>query len=457
MLDFTYVNTLTAYDAALVALAPAIRLAVDCETYTDHQYENASYDADSLRTNPHTGLVSLVAVAMEGAAPYVFDLVCLEALGYDPNKLGNLLRSKQYLIAHNAKFEAKLLWRHFNWIHNWHCTLIRAQLYANATGSKLWRARGMGLADLCRDWLNVVMEGKGSLQITQWYSAPAARSLDNPVWVEKLGYAAKDTQYLFQLHDILTGLVANPLPPSSLIPTTYPPDFNNQFGWGMGLTLMGEDYLTSLVAQMEVQGLPYSELVEAKFIQAVHAEHKRLGIAICKELNLGLARVGVRGGYAPSNDAAVVLNNPVKLCKLINQSTHLKLNNSQGAILRRALAVLEELTRAEQAAKDADIEFIEGEDEVFSELANLSTEAKAHSFHLLKQIIDYKRLTKQRGMFLKPYVNPASKRIHPQFSQLRASTGRFGASNPNAQQISCRLSLVVEFTMDELAQLIDIA
>jgi hypothetical protein len=209
------------------------------------------------------------------------------------------------------------------------------------------------------------MTGKGSLQITQWYSAPAARTLANPVWAEKVQYAAADTLYLFKLHDILTRLIVNPLPPAALIPSVTPPaGWNGQYGWGMGLTLMGEDYLTSLVAQMEVQGIPYAPLVEQKFKQAVESEYKRLGLAICKALDLEVDRIGLRGSMVPSKNAAVVLNNPVKLCKLINTNTKLKLNNSQGTVLRRALAVLEELASAEQAAREAELEYVEGEAEI---------------------------------------------------------------------------------------------
>jgi hypothetical protein len=457
MNKLNYVNDLDSFQEALGALQEPSRLAIDCETYTDLKYENAGHKADEMRTNPHTGKVSLLSIAKEKAAPYVFDIVCLEALKVDLTSLGNLLRSKEYLIAHNAKFEAKMLSRYFGWFSNWHCTLVAAQLYANATGSKLWRTRGLGLDDLCRDWLNVVITGKGKEQITQWYSDPISRNLNNAQWLTKLEYAATDVIYLFKLHDILSQLLNSPLPNSPLLNNGKGSEFNGPYGLGMENTLVAENYLVYLVGQMETEGMPYSPLVERKFKLAVEKEHQRLGLLICKELGLATITDGLYGDDIPSVESATILNNPIKLCRLINEKTSLKLNNSQGAILRRSVEVLQELARAEEESRDALIEYIEGEDSIYDELAHLSLEAKEQSFNILNLILDYKRLTKQKGMFLAPYVNKETGRVHSRFNALGAATGRFANSSPNIQQISGRLILDVQFTLEELKSLVDLA
>lgn len=423
--NFYYINTNALYLEAVVnpSLVQANRLAVDSETYTLLKYESAKYAAGNLRTNPYTGAISLLTVVAENDLPFIFDLVCLEEEDYDPTLLGNLLKSRKYLVMQNAKFDVQMMTRHFGWINNSHCTLILAQLYANATGSKLWRSRGMSLGDLCRDWLGVTMTGKGSLQITQWYSDPSTRHLDNANWVTKLNYAAVDVLYLFKIHDILSMLVGSPLPDTPLLkagplaPTSY--------GWGMMKTMQLEFDLIPIVAKMELDGLPYSSFVEKKFETAIDLEHSRLGVEICGALGLELIVDGLFGDLTPSLNSKKVLNNPVRLCQLINSQTQLNLNNSQGAILRRAITVLEELARAENTSTEVELEFIEGEDEIFEQLANLSGAAMEHSFKLLKCIIDYKRLTKQKGMLLGPYANPETGKIHSRLDALRAATGRF--------------------------------
>ena len=46
------------------------------------------------------------------------------------------------------------------------------------------------------------------------------------------------------------------------------------------------------------------------------------------------------------------------------------------------------------------------------------------------------KLVSTYGMeFIKKYTNPITKRIHPDYNQLRARTGRFSSDNPNAQNI----------------------
>lgn len=422
MFLFNYVKDLVTFEQSLVVLAEAKRLAVDCETYTLPAYESAKYKAANLRTNSHTGAVSLVSVCAEDKLPYVFDLICLKDLGCNLQKLGDLLRTREYCLAHFAKFERKMLEKDLGIINNWRCTLVLAQLYGNATGSKLWRSRGLGLADLCRDWLNVTMTGKGGLQITQWYSDPSSRNLDNEHWVEKLKYAAADTKYLFQLHDILYPLVVNPLPKTPLLPQG---SSSGNYGWGMDKCLKLENYLINIVADLEVAGLPYNDLVGKKFAKAIISKKKKLGVEICQALKLDLVTEGLWGDLVPSPEAQTALNNPVKLCKLINKNSALTLSNSQAAVLQRALDVLKELAKAETEAREAQVEYIEGENELYGDLDSLSLAAMEHGFTLLQKIVDYKRLVKQSGMFLSEYVNPASGRIHSNMSSGAAATGRF--------------------------------
>lgn len=456
MLDFKYITNLKDYAQAVLDLKDCFRLAVDCETYTSKEFEKAGLDAQNLRNNPHTGDVSLVMVASEKLGIYIFDIIHLLALNFDASLLGDLLRSKKYLIAHNAKYEASMLSRQFGWINNWECTFVLAALYGNATGSKIWRVRGLKLGDLCRDWLGITLEGKGSSQITQWYSDPSSRTLENESWMIKLKYGAGDVAYLFKLRDILSQIVRSPLPSTPLIAAEIVQDYPKTFGLGMDKTARVELYLSSLAAKLEVTGIPYKSLVEKKFIQAVAKKHIELGEQICESLGLELIADGLYGDLVPSPGSLIVLNNPKKLCNLLSSKTSLNFTNVQSSLLRRAIDVLSELSRAEADGDEVNLEFIEGEADVFGDLESLSLDVKLAGFNILSQIIEHKRYGKQLSMMLGSFVNPKDRRIHSRFDFSRAATGRVASAKPNVQQVSARLEVTAEFTLEELASLVDI-
>lgn len=97
-----YVNDLKSYAAAVDRVAQSPRCAFDTETYTIPQYNTQQYKASDLRTNPHTGAVSLLTVMTDpsvGGETYVFDFICLQNLGYAPTLLASALAANQYAVA----------------------------------------------------------------------------------------------------------------------------------------------------------------------------------------------------------------------------------------------------------------------------------------------------------------------------------------------------------------------
>jgi DNA polymerase-1 len=61
-----------------------------------------------------------------------------------------------------------------------------------------------------------------------------------------------------------------------------------------------------------------------------------------------------------------------------------------------------------------------------------------HSHPAIKKLLEYRSHEKTLGSFgegLLAQINPVTKRIHPDFIQYGADTGRFSCSNPNVQQI----------------------
>lgn len=63
------------------------------------------------------------------------------------------------------------------------------------------------------------------------------------------------------------------------------------------------------------------------------------------------------------------------------------------------------------------------------------SESKHPIVKLLSDYRQYEKLISSFGDSLLEKVNPKTKRLHPEFQQLRAATGRFACNNPNIQQI----------------------
>jgi DNA polymerase I-like protein with 3'-5' exonuclease and polymerase domains len=447
-LDYIYINNLKDYETELAALATYCnRIALDTETYTKNKYRNYLYAENKLRTNPHTGAVSLLSICTEHGTDlklHVLDIICLEAQGCDFSQLQNLLTRADYLVGHNLKFDLAMLLPIVGSLERTVCTYTLANLYANATGSKLWQVRGMDLGSCCRDWLGVNLTGKGTIQASEWYSDPISRNLDNPSWRVKLDYAASDVKYLFPLCDRLTELLKADLP------EPLNESAADRHGFGMAGALLLETKLTPIVAAMEVAGLPFDLRIATAFSEAIEIELQQVTIKLCQNLALPLTIDGLWGEPIPDPSAFKILNNPKALVKMIETNCGVELPKAQNALFDRLCELLTLLNSNDE------IEVLDTEIDIYKQLENLNAEAISLGLTVFADIVRYKKLLKQKSLALSSFVNVESNRVHPNYQPLRAATGRFSCTSPNVQQVSARLDIPVKISYETLSSLVDI-
>ncbi|MGG6281772.1 hypothetical protein ACQ4M3_09400 [Leptolyngbya sp. AN03gr2] len=439
-LPFSYVQTLDDYERAIKQLGEnRARLATDSETRN-----KPGFKQESARLNPHQGEIALLTLQSDQSSPTVFDLVCLESEAFNPRPLVELMQRAEYLIAHNAKFDFGMILGYFGVLmQNCRCTLQLARLLSNATGSKFGLMRGHTLADLCRDFLNVRMTGKGSLQRADWGIDSSRRRLDNPQWVEMLTYAANDTPHLFSLHDFLIESLCNPLPPTPLIQTTRA----ENPGLGMSAVVEIEMALIPVIVEIEFNGLPVSRSVMNLFQRAITKRKESLAVELCEEFrSQGLKNdpMGLWGDLVANPASVKTLNNPTKMKQILSERLGADLTSTQTKTLERALDILKGFSNDEE-----DIELInEQEEATYRDLEQLEDALLLQNADLVYQFLQYKKMLKTESMDLRPYINSVSGRIHSKYDANRAATGRSNSSGPNAQQISGRTEVVVELEVD---------
>ncbi len=440
-MDFLYCNDLGTYRTGVLSLG-CEPLALDTETMVRPEYEGRGGSA----LDPHTGRVSLVIVQHLNQIPIIFDLVCLEVLGYDPEPLVKALDAAEYLLGANIKFDAKQLRGTLGYTpKKLRDVMLLGKLISNATGSKAGKAVGHSLGDLTREYLNVHLAGKGTLQKSTWATGVESRTLTNEWWLEKLTYAANDVAYLFPLQTVMLPILQTPLPDSPLTKT------GNTGAWGFGMTIavQREFRLLPVTAEMEYNGLPVSKDFMTAFQEAVKDSLDSLGVYLSVELKLDTPQKDWSGRLVPSLKALKVLRSASGLLDLIRKALDFqKIDNVQAAVLQRMLSILDALaatnTADDSTPTTGELFINEDEETLYSELTELEHCKLIAASPIVQAILDFKRLTKQDGMDLRKYINPATGRIHPSYSQIGAATGRFASSGPNAQQISNKTKVLLD-------------
>lgn len=445
--DFVYITDIPTYTQALAEFDTTQPIALDTETMVRPEYEGKGGTALS----PHTGRVSLVICCQPESKIYVFDLLHLEAAGYDPELLVKTLDAAPYLLCAQAKFDAQQLRGTLGYEPlKLRDVILIARLLTNATGSKAGKAVGHSYKDLCREWLDVHIGGKGTLQKSSWGVGLEARTLENEWWLEKVTYAAHDVKYLFPLQDKMLPILLDPLPDS---PLTKTGNKSHKWGFGMKRVFEREMRFIPVVASMEYEGLPIDKELMGAFQQAVKEELLELAVYLSKELKLDTPQRDWRGKETPSPKALKVLRSSTGLLQLVQQALNFKkIDNVQAAMLKRLLQIIENFGSREAADSDEEAfedseqaNFFVNEDEqqFYQELVDRTAEDLATSAPLVKAILDFKRLVKQDGMDLRKYINPATGRVHPSYNQLGTATSRLSSSNFNAQQISNKTKVVI--------------
>lgn len=451
IVDFKYVTEASEMEAFLNDLEDEKELALDTETYIEEEWIGKVEKA----VDPHTSRIAIISIESRELGSYVIDVYELEKAGYDFTPFLDFLERKEKLLAYNAKFDLKMMRKTFGRIfENFWCILLMVKLVTNATGSKFARKCGASLEDVCRDYLNVKLSGKGVEQVSRWATRPVnGDSAAINAFVSKLSYACGDTKYLFQLKDLLTPVLCNPLPRTIFYKEGKRDLDPRNYGLNMAESLELEQEALVALAEMEWNGLPISPTAETFYDTVWSKSHSqnelnRLGGEICKELGLvSNVVVPIDASYeVPISHR--ILRNPLKLKEAIRKATDLDIDSVQRSFLNRLLDLFKEV----EAVKEGDSDQIgwadEEEEECWQEISFLSKGAIREHSKLINLILKYKELDKIQGMSLFRFINPKTGRIHTNFSQLGTSTSRFSSNSPNIQQISGRAHVICRLNKD---------
>lgn len=442
-IEFLYITTDKDYRKILGELPKSVPVALDCETMVRPEYETSGGSA----LDPHTGRISLIIILPLGYdKPVIFDLLHLEASGYDKELLIEYLENSEFILGANIKFDSKQLRGTLDYEPTKLAdVIVMAKLISNACGSKAGKAVGHSYGDLCREYLNVHLDGKGSLQISTWSTALESRNLLNEWWVNKLVYAAKDVKYLFQLYDIMYEVITLPLPHSQLTKTG---NTDKKWGFGMGRVLRREFEFISVVADMEYNGLPLSKPLVDAFQEQVVEELNDVAVYLSKELKLDTPQRDWCNREVPSMKALKTLRSAQGLLDAVQIALEFKkIDNVQAIVLKRMLEILECLSKASGDSDESitlnEVFMDADEADLFQELTLLEESEINSKTPIVEGILKFKRLVKQDGMNLTKYLNVRTKRIHPSYNQLGAATSRLSSSGPNAQQISNKTQIAI--------------
>lgn len=448
MTHFKYVVDKTGLDEGLNILAESNCLACDTETYALPKYGSKGSALD-----PHTGRISLLILKGRDTPPVVFDILHLAAAQVNLEPLHQLVKKKNYLLFHNARFDLKFFLSTFGYMpEKVRDTMIMAKLVSNATGSKAGQVLGHGYADLCRDYLNLHITGKKEQRESTWYCGLDSRNLDNEWWAGKVLYAANDVQHLFALEDILLTILLSPLPDSPLTHSGL--SAGSAWGLNMAEVFQREMQYIPVLARREYVGLP----VSLPMLKALHiAAQKELDEVICylsKAFQLDPPVYNVwLDEEVPSEKAKSILRSNEGLRKCLSKALKLgTLDNVQSNVLSRLLEILDALSiEADEEAKGGSEVFIDGNEELmYHELLEIEMGDLIKSSEVMRKVLTFKRLSKQVGTDLRNYINPVTGRIHTGLNQLGTATGRISSVRPNCQQISARTTIEIELKDKDL-------
>lgn len=424
---FEYITTLDAYSAACKFLFGSQRLSVDTETCVREQWLTKKGSA----LDPHTGRISLIIIQKPKSLPYVFDLFHLEAAGYNPQMLIDVLESTvEYQLGVNYKFDMQFMKGTLDYMpERVRDVLIMGKLISNATGSKVGKGHGHSYADLTREYLNVHITGKKDLRTSSWGLGLSARTLDSEWWYEKILYAANDVKYLFQLHNIMEKVICDPLPNSPLLGWNSD---SETYGLGMARVLKRESEFIPIIAEMEYGGMPVSLETMTLYQEGVTAALEDCGVYLSRELELDTPIRNWEGRFVPTNKALKMLRSSTGLLDILQKAINMKkISDVQGVTLKRMLDIIDLLhsfnkedTGGDGESGVEDIFINSDEEELFGELTIMEESELLAISPVVKSILEFKKLTKQEGMDLRKFINPVTGNIHPKYDQLGAATSR---------------------------------
>ena len=436
------INTIADYLKYTPTLTNYSEIAIDIETYCLPQYKHKYSGADV-----HNASISTIQLLPKNSdTVLVYDIITLEkSADYSQykNLLIETLQKIECSVIHSASFEIKFFKKYYGvLLNNTWCTRVASQLINNALGNKFNQAASSnGLASLCKDYLDIELTGKGTVQIEDWYPRPLTQ--------EKIEYACNDVLYLSELKEIFLEILTKPFPE----PDTY----TDGLDWGLGMQNIVdiEMKFSAVEAECEYNGLPINSYLLKEFEDNLWDRDResgylmQLGGELAKELGLVYyIPMNLEVNYPiPTKKTMTTINSSQGLLELVNQHIGVA-TTAEGKVVSRILSIIEQL-HTEQSS-GSDVFYSKDEETLYKELMFLDDSEVLSRSRKAKLIVEYKSHYKQASMKLSKYINDATGRVHYRLNSLGASTGRCASSSPNSQNINAKVHLEIELLLSNL-------
>lgn len=354
-------------------------------------------DTEGTSFDPHTNRLLLLQIKTDDDI-YVFDFLQLST-----DLLKQLIpawvSADIKKVFQNAKYDIKVLYHHMKELpKNVHDTLVSEQLIFAGL-----QVGGFGLDDIARRRLGVVLDKTIRDTFINYDTA------NGSIFTEaQLNYAAQDVEILPEIYKQQMQEIAE-----KKIQRVYTDEME----------------LISVVALMEYTGMPFDpnhmQSIAPQFEHAIKQAHKALQdifIAAGVIDTIVFTKDGYKGFNASSPKYQVL---PLMQAVGINledlsAKTIVQWDYKNRKRAKKFELDFRELVDDEELADDID---------VYGTLEN--DYLRAYGF--------YVALNKLYGTYvqgLPELINPVTKRIHSNFNQARAVTGRFGSSKPNLQNLA---------------------
>lgn len=329
---------------------------------------------------------------------------------YVKDVLNLLNKYEKIIVGHRLKFDIGQLWYHYEWEpKQLFCTLVASQLLGHAVGSTSIGQMRRSLRDICSDWLSRAdneVDIDKSEQTSDW---------SGTLTESQINYAITDTQYLIQLY-ILVKLACINL--------------------GMENDLNLEQEIVIPVMKMEMNGLVVDDSLYKRIIKLAEKELVQSKIEVANILGLPLQKstgFGFRGSNQYMLDEKL-LQSPKRL-KAVLLESGINIDNLQADTLKLILETfsVEDNTSKENNEENNDL--IDEELDLLEKVEGFKL-SNSDKRTLVSKILRIKALNKLIGNRYERFINPVTGKIHPNFNQGRAQTGRFACTEPNLQALA---------------------
>lgn len=308
-------------------------------------------DTETTGLDPYLSKIRLIQFSTEEHS-YIIDCFCFDNLSI----LNEIFSSSEPIkIFHNAKFDIKMLKRHYNFeFDNIFDTMLASQIISAGISNT------HNLKDVVERYLNKIIDK--SEQRSDW---------TGELTDSQLRYAIEDVKILLPLREKLRQLL-----------------IDNKL---VRVAKLEFDCCVA-VSEMELNGCKLDEEKWLKIQNSIEKKHEELSQEIQRELANSSNQLSLFEGFSSIN-----INSTTQLVESLNNMGIKVKDSSEGTLIQ---------------FKD--------------------------KHPIIEKILEYRGLQKALSSYGKntlEHINKVTKRIHADFNQLRADTGRFSCSNPNLQQI----------------------